>query len=49
MAALNIGEPGGRSARSTSAAVKTPTTPGAARASSTSTDSSRAWAIVERT
>ena len=49
MAALNIGEPAGRSARSTSAAVKTPSTPGALRASSTSTDVIRACAMVDRT
>jgi hypothetical protein len=35
--------------RSRSAAVNTPMTPGAARASPTSTDVMRAWAMVERT
>ena len=34
---------------STSAAVNTPTTPGALRASPTSTAVTRAWAMVERT
>ena len=33
----------------TSAAVYTPTTPGADRAASASTDAMRAWAITERT
>ena len=49
MAALNIGVPGGRSGRSMSAPVNTPSTPGAVRASDTSIELRRAWAIVERT
>ncbi len=49
MAALNMGINAPRSARSSSAAVTTARTPGMVRASSTSMDTRRAWAMVART